>query len=322
MIERLVLRLVALTAALALPAWSAHAGLFHHQPKPPDDPLAAEFPNAKSQGHHKPKSDVKPTDVPDAQIDAIQRAIDEQRLTDAGNMLDRILLTGAKDPRLELLAGELDLARGRFDDVLADLKPVDGILVTRGKALECEGIALSMLGKSDQALATLQQAVADDPAAWRAWNALAGEYDMRRDWIHAEAAYDHAINDSDSNAIVLNNRGYSRLLQGRFDEARQDFVAALEKKPDLAAARTNLRLALAMKGEYDRATAAGAQDDQAALLNNAGFAAMMRGDYVAAEDLFTRAIAAKGVYYARATENLAIAKTLAARQKEGGGEPH
>ena len=145
---------------------------------------------------------------------------------------------------------------------------------------------------------------------------------MRRDWIHAEAAYDHAINESDSNALVLNNRGYSRLLQGRFDEARLDFVAALEKKPDLAAARTNLRLALAMKGEYDRATAAGAQDDQAALLNNAGFAAMMRGDYVAAEDLFTRAMAAKGVYYARASENLAIAKTLAARQKEGGGEPH
>jgi len=299
--ERLALRLVALTAALALPVGSAQAGLFHH---------------------NKPSPEAKSSDALDAQIETIQRAVDEQRLVDAGNMLDRILLTGAKDPRLALLAGELDLARGRFEDVLTDLKPVDGLLATRGKALECEGIALSMLGKSDQALAALQQAVAADPSAWRAWNALAGEYDLRRDWIRAEAAYDHAISDSDSNAIVLNNRGYSRLLQGRFDEARQDFVAALEKKPDLAAARTNLRLALAMRGEYDRATAAGAQDDQAALLNNAGFAAMMRGDYTAAEDLFTRAIAAKGVYYARATENLAIAKTLAARQKEGVGGSH
>lgn len=300
MTDRRVLGLIALVAAFAVPAGAAHAGLFHHKPK------AAE-----------PSSEVS-----DSQIDAIQRAIDEQRLLDAGNMLDRIVLAGAKDPRLTLLAGELDLARGRFEDVLTDLKPVDGLLATRGKALECEGIALSMLGKSDQALATLQQAVADDPSAWRAWNALAGEYDMRRDWIHAEAAYDHAITDSNSGAIVLNNRGYSRLLQGRFDESRKDFVAALEKKPDLAAARTNLRLALAMKGEYDRATAAGAQDDQAALLNNAGFAAMMRGDYTAAEDLFTRAIAAKGVYYARATENLAIAKSLAARQKAGASDSH
>lgn len=300
MTDRFALGLVALIAALACPAASVQAGLFHHKPKPAADKSA----------------------VTDAQVDAIQKAIDEQRLMDAGNLLDRLLLAGAKDPRLALMSGELDLARGRYEDVLTDLKPVDSLLATRGKALECEGIALSMLGKSDLAVTTLQQAVTDDPSAWRAWNALAGEYDERRDWIKAEAAYDHAITDSTSNALVLNNRGYSRLLQGRFDEARQDFVDALEKKPDLAAARTNLRLALAMKGEYDRATAAGAQDDQAALLNNAGFVAMMRGDYTTAEDLFTRAIAAKGVYYARATENLAIAKSLAARQKAGAGATH
>ena len=300
MTDRLAFGLVALIAALGCAPTSVQAGLFSHKPKP----AAAK------------------TEVSDAQIDALQRAIDEQRLMDAGNMLDRLLLGGAKDPRLTLMSGELDLARGRFEDVLTDLKPVDGLLATRGKALECEGIALSMLGRSDLALSTLLQAVTDDPSAWRAWNALAGEYDQRRDWVRAEAAYDHAVTDSNSNALVLNNRGYSRLLQGRFDEARQDFVDALQKKPDLAAARTNLRLALAMKGEYDRATAAGAQDDQAALLNNAGFAAMMRGDYANAEDLFNRAIAAKGVYYARASENLAIAKSLAARQKAGAGDSH
>lgn len=288
------LLLAATAAALALTSISADAGLFHHTKKPDaEDPTAA----------------LDPT------IATIQRALDEQRLKDAGDLLDRTLLSGAKDPRLYLLSGELDLLRGRYAEALDVLKQADTAPVTRAKALECEGIALSMLERSDEALAALQDAVAADPSAWRAWDALAGEYDRRRDWTRAEAAYDHAMTGSDGAAIVLNNRGYSRLLQGRFDDAKDDFVAALEKKPDLATARTNLRLAMAMKGEYERATAATSQDDQAALLNNAGFAAMMRGDYAEAEALLTRAMQAKGEYYARAAQNLEVAKALEARQK-------
>jgi Flp pilus assembly protein TadD len=282
----------------ALSAAPASAGLFHHAPKP-----------AK-------------VDVDDAGIAAIQRAIDEQRLLDAGRLLDEAVLTGSKDPRLGLLAGELELARGRYSDALAELKQVDTAPQTRAKALESEGIALSLLGRSDAALDTLQKAVAEDPGAWRAWNALAGEYDNRRDWTRAEDAYSHAMQDSDGQAIVLNNRGFSRLLQKRLPDATDDFVAALKKKPDLATARTNLRLAMALKGEYDRATAAGASDNQAALLNNAGFAAMMRGDYAGAEDLFNRAIAAKGQYYERASDNLALAKSLAAQQQAAPSATH
>ncbi|HTX50478.1 MAG TPA: hypothetical protein VME40_13915 [Caulobacteraceae bacterium] len=286
--------LAAVAAAFALTSTYADAGFFGHAKKPDPDDISTAL---------------------DPTIAAIQRAIDEQRLKDAGDLLDKTLLSGAKDPRLFLLSGELDLLRGRYVEALDVLKQADTVPLTRAKALECEGIALSMLERSDEALAALQDAVAADPSAWRAWDALAGEYDRRRDWTRAEAAYDHAMNGSDGAAIVLNNRGYSRLLQGRFDAAKDDFVAALEKKPDFAAARTNLRLAMAMKGEYDRATTAGAQDDQAALLNNAGFAAMMRGDYTEAEALLTRAMQAKGEYYARAAQNLDVAKALEARQK-------
>lgn len=284
-------------AAISAAGGVAHAGLFHHDPAP-----------AKA---------ATPATVPDALIDALNRAIDEQRLVDAGRMLDQALLAGAKDPRLDVLKGRLSLARGRPDDALAELPAAESDPGTRGDALEYEGIALLMLNRPDQALTTLQRAVTENPSAWRAWNALASEYDRRRDWTQAEAAYDHAVTDSDSAAITLNNRGFSRLLQGRYDAARDDFVAALEKKPDLAAARTNLRLAMAMKGDYTRATAPGVSEDQAALLNNAGFAAMMRGDYATAEDLFARAIQLRGVFYARASDNLAIAKSLAARQKAG-----
>jgi Flp pilus assembly protein TadD len=289
----LALAVVALSAA----SGSAQAGLFHHDPAPAKVAVAAT--------------------VPDAMIDAIDRAIDEQRLVDAGRMLDQALLAGAKDPRLDVLMGRLSLARGRPEDALGELVAAESDHDTRGDALEYEGIALSILNRSDQALATLQRAVTENPSAWRAWNALASEYDRRRNWTQAEAAYDHAVTDSDSAAITLNNRGFSRLLQGRYDAARDDFVAALEKKPDLAAARTNLRLAMALKGDYGRATAPGASEDQASLLNNAGYAAMMRGDYAKAENFFAQAIQLRGVYYARAADNLAIAKSLAERQKAG-----
>jgi Flp pilus assembly protein TadD len=265
-------------------------------------------------GQHKAAPVAEAAPLPDADIAAIQRAIDEQRYVDAGRLLDVAIVSGAKDSRIMLLAGDLNLARGRYDDALACFKQVEADAGAHAKSLEGQGIALSLLGHSDDALAMLQKAVAADPTAWRAWNALGGEYDSRRDWAQAETAYDHAIADSNAAPIVLNNRGFSRLLQNRLDEAVADFVVALQKKPDLAAARTNLRLAMAMKGDYDRASVGGAADDRAALLNNAGFAAMVRGDYTQAEALFTEAMKAKGEYYARASANLEMARSLAARE--------
>ena len=120
-------------------------------------------------------------------------------------------------------------------------------------------------------------------------------------------------------AIVLNNRGFSRLSQNRLDEATADFVAALQKKPDLTAARNNLRLAIAMKGDYDRATAGAVGAERASVLNNAGLAAMLRGDYAKAKDLFAQAMKAKGEYYALAAANLEMVAALEGNPAMAGG---
>jgi Flp pilus assembly protein TadD len=286
--KRIALVLAAI-AVLAAPA--AHAGIF---------------------GNH----DAKKTPASDdAAITQIQQAIDEQRYLDAGRMLDQVIIAGGKDPRLTLLAGDLDLVHGRWGDALADYKRGETAPDSLGHAYQGEGIALSALGRSDEAMAVLQKAVAQNPAAWRAWDALGVEYDNHKEWTQAEAAYEHAMIDSSGSAIVLNNRGYSRLLQRRADEAVSDFVAALKKKPDFAEARTNLRLAIAMKGDYSRATAGGESTEQAALLNNAGFAAAMRGDYAQAEDLLDQAMKAKGEYYARAADNMKVVEGLKAQDK-------
>lgn len=251
--------------------------------------------------------------VSDEGIAAVQRALAEDRLADAGKMLDQAFLAGAADPRLLLLSGQLNLARGRYDDALASYKRAADHAGSRPAAEEGQGVALSLLGRSDEALAMLQKAVAADPAAWRAWNALGGEYDARQQWRLADAAYEQAIVGSQRAAIVLNNRGFSRLLQRQLDGAVADFVEALAKKPDLAAARTNLRIAMAMRGEYAKAVAGTTSDSEAGTLNNAGFAAMLRGDYPAAEDLFQRAMTAKGEFYGRASANLQLARELRAK---------
>lgn len=256
-----------------------------------------------------------PAKVSDGTIKQIQAAFDDQRYLDAGKILDQALLVSSDDPRLTYWAGELNLARGRYEDALVNFTRVKTDPKMHTLALAGEGITLAKLGRSLEAIASLQAAVGEDPKAWRAWNALGSEYDRRHDWANAETAYSHAISASDGAAIVLNNRGFSRLSQKKLDLAIPDFVAALQKKPDLAPARANLRLAMAMQGEYERAINGAVAADQATALNNAGYAAMLRGDYEKAKDLFTRAMKAKGGYYSLAAANLEKSQSLA-----GGGQ--
>jgi Flp pilus assembly protein TadD len=263
-----------------------------------------------------------PAPMNDAAIQAIQAAIDEERYVDASGMLVQAMLSGTNDPRLVFLSGELDLKRGNMADAAQEFRQAEADPGLRPRALEGEGVALSALGRSKPALATLRAAVQANPSAWRAWNALGGEYDARREWAEAEDAYGHALAASDGDALPLNNRGYSRVLQGRFDEAITDLVAALARKPDFAVARNNLRLAMALKGDYARSIEGGEKADQAALLNNAGFAAMTRGDYARAQALLGQAVQARGEYYARAEANLGLARALASRkQGESGAAP-
>jgi Flp pilus assembly protein TadD len=250
-------------AGLAAPLGGARASLFHE---------------------HQPKAAM----LSDAAVAEIRRAIDEQRYLDAGQALDEAVVENIQDPRLHLLIGELSLARGHAESALSEFQAVESAPVAHAEALEGEGIAQAALGRSEDAFKTLQKAVAANPNAWRAWNAMGCLYDERRDWTHSADAYAHALAVPGSGAIVLNNRGYSHLLQNKLDDAETDFVAALTQRPDLAAARTNLRLTLALKGQFDRATAGGGKDDQAALLNNAGFAALVQGDFARAASCSAR----------------------------------
>lgn len=288
MSRKIALRLMASAAlTLALAATPAQArGLFGAKPAP-----------AATANH-------------EAALAELDRALDEGRLVDAGRILDMSLASGRRDPGLMLRSGELHLARQRYAEADASFAQAETAPELRARALQGRGVALAQLGRSDQAVGVLREAVKADPNLWRAWNALGVESDRRRDWTGAEEAYAKALAIPAAEAAVYNNRGYSRLLQGRLGEAAADFVAAVDKDPSLAVARSNLRLTLALRGEYAKATAVTDTNDRPAALNNAGFAAVMRGDLASAEQLFKQAIAARGSAYGRAYENLALVGAL------------
>jgi Flp pilus assembly protein TadD len=240
----------------------------------------------------------------------IQTAIDEGRFVDADRLLGDSAQSGGGGPKLMLLAGKLALAKGNAETALKYLDAASALSNESSEILESRGIALSMLQRYDEAINALKSAVQQDRKAWRAWNALGIEYDRRRNWDLAEEAYTNALSGSGGAAIVWNNRGYSRLCRNKPEEAAADFVEALNKKPDFAAARNNLRLALAAQGQYDRALAGAKGSTRAELLNNVGYVALLRGDYAKAKALFTEAIGARDKYYAKAVANLELAKSL------------
>jgi Flp pilus assembly protein TadD len=285
--------------------------------------LLAANPGAAAGGWGRAKPAAPPAAAPamepatrEATATAVETALAEGRLVDASSLLGQALAADGREPRLLTLLGETSLARGDAQAALATFAQVPAGDPSSARARQGEGLALSALGRSDAALQALRGAVATDPRLWRAWNGLGREYDRRHDWPAAEDAYAHALDASGRDALALNNRGYSRLLQGRLAEASSDLIAALEKKPDLAAARNNLRLVLALRGDYARASSRGAGgDDPAALLNNAGFAALLRGDYDASVALLDQASKARSTYYSKAGENRRLALSLKAQDQ-------
>jgi Flp pilus assembly protein TadD len=268
------------------------------------------------------ESDPPAPAVDDRTIEQIQQAIDDQRYVDAGTLLDRTVFDGKGDPRLTLLLGDLNLAKGHYDVALTSFKQVESVPAVHIRALEGEGLSMMLLGRDNDAFQALQATVSANPTAWRAWNALGVTYDRRRDWAKAGDAYEHAMSGSDGSPLVLNNRGFSRLSQGRLDEAAADFVAALQKKPDFVSARNNLRLTIAMKGDYNRAIEGGGAKDRASILNNAGYVAMTRGDYSQAKNLLGQAIRAKGEFYSVAAANLEMVHGLETGGSAGTADDH
>lgn len=226
-------------------------------------------------------------------------------------LLERAGTAGQSGPEFELRLAEFwlaDDARGQARGAFAKLAAEPGPLQAR--ALQGLAVAALQAGDTTAAETAAKAATALDPALARAWNVAAVVADKRDDWPAAEAAYAAALAAAPGSAITLANRCMSRLLQRRADDAAADCTAALRRDPLLTEARSNLRLAHALGGNYTAAFAGVGKKDMGAALNTIGYGAMLRGDRAAAESYFTRAMTASATFNRAAWANLNYLKTL------------
>ena len=234
----------------------------------------------------------------------LEAALKAGRYVQLKTLIERAKLARQSDPIIDFYLAEYWLANGQPEQALAQFELLAGHAALAARAQQGAGVAAFTLGRVDRAVAALQRAVELDPSLGRAWNALGAAADRRGDWTLAEKAYGEALRLDPASTIILSNRGYSRLLQGRYDDAVADLTKAVRSHPDEAMVSNNLRLALALSGRYDEAFAGVRRRDLHRELNNIGYAALVRGDYVAADAYLNRALEISDVFYRTAWQNL------------------
>ena len=281
--------------------------------------LAASLLSGCATGMHQaaPAPEVASDSVEQSRAQALM-ALETRRAARAKQLFEAILARSPDDPEALMGLGEAELLLGNFGAALDHSRKAAGRAGERAqlkaRALHNSGTALLLTGRAEQAETTLEAAVESDPRSWRAWNALGRARDARRDWEKARGAYEHALALAPAEGAVLNNFGLSKLSAGDLDGATGLFVRALEASPDLAAAETNLRLTLALRGRYDEAVAGVEAKNLPDALNNAGYAALLRGDYAKARVLFLQAIDASPSFYEPSWSNLRFLSSVEQRQ--------
>jgi Flp pilus assembly protein TadD len=280
--------------------------------------VALALPGCATTGEPTPTPAGAPSEASDQLRERAAVALQTGRAAQAKQLYGSILAAAPDDAEALTGLGEAEVLLG--DDAAAlehSRKAAERAgerADLKARALHNAGIALLLTGRAAEAERALETAVELDPSSWRAWNALGRARDGRQAWEEARAAYDRALALTTDQGPVLNNLGMSRLSAKDYDGAAALFVRALEASPDLAAAETNLRLALALGGHYEEAIVGVAPAELPNALNNAGYAALLRGDYANARVLFLRAIDASPGFYEPARSNLRFLDSLEKRQ--------
>lgn len=259
-----------------------------------------------------------PAAVP-ARVDdaAIERAIDNGRFVQARAMIERA--TAPSHPAdaavLSRLAGRLALEENRNGDAFLAFSRALQDGGDDCRVQEGAGVAALRLGRNNAAIAALSKAVVSCPERSRAWNALGVAHDRQGNWSASSAAYAKASAlDTDSVAIA-NNRGYSLILQRRFDDAITLLGDLSRRHPDDRQVRLNLDLALVSAGKPPAPRQAMEPgDDWAVRLNNAGYVSYLLGRPTEAQRFFDEAQLARSTPFPLAAANAALLGTKDARQ--------
>lgn len=239
-------------------------------------------------------------------------ALRAERYDDALSYFKRVLQDRDGDLDAKLGLGEALLGQNRLDDAFDQFENVAQKAPTPLKAKAFQGQAIIWLrrGQHEKAEAALNKAIELDPKLWRAWNGLGRVRDAGKDYVAARYAYRQAIEINPKTALLHNNLGFSLLASGDPAYAETSLRRALELDPDMEVAAANLRLALALQGRYAPALAGANTSERARIMNNVGYAALLRGDHDKARSLFLGAMEVDPGFFKEAKRNLAFLETL------------
>lgn len=241
-------------------------------------------------------------------------AIRAERYKEAGSYFKRILRDRPDDQDAMLGLAETFLGLHQLDQAGQRFERIDdqATRAIRAKALQGQGIIRLRRGDHDEARQLLTEAIELDPRLWRSWNALGRVHDADQDFAAARYAYRQAIKLSPKVGYLHNNLGFSLLASGEPAYAESSLQKALELDPDLSIATSNLRLALALQGRYGSALSGVDAAERPTVMNNIGYAALLRGDHQKARSLFLGAMEANPAFFGEARSNLAFLDTLEA----------
>jgi len=174
---------------------------------------------------------------------------------------------------------------------------------THAGALQSLGLIYLQAKRHDEAKALLERAIVENPALWRAQNGIGIIADMRGEHAKASEAYNAALAANPADASLLNNRGYSLYLDGRYSLAAEDLIKAAMLGVERA--WLNLGLVRARQKRYSEAVRLmGRTAESEVAYNDVGYIAMRQGDLAVAESYFRKAIAASPRYFEAAQRNL------------------
>ena len=111
-------------------------------------------------------------------------------------------------------------------------------------------MALARLGRPQEGLSAIDQALALRPDYIDAFNEKGSILQQLGEWEAAIACHDRAIMLAPDHPLAHNNRGNALHLAGQLDRAIADYDHAIALKPDYAWARLNKSVALLARGDF------------------------------------------------------------------------
>ena len=108
-------------------------------------------------------------------------------------------------------------------------------------------------GDADKALATVQEGLKIAPKSVEGWNLLGLAYNLRKDYAHAVAALERALELDPHSARTHVNLGNSYFALGKLDLSEKELRAALRENPQDRDAAYNLGMVLLARGDAEGA---------------------------------------------------------------------